>query len=158
MNQAERNKAVLAQMHGAMQQKGLAAQAEFFAERSHNHGLPTSRDDIRAVLDDIAATFPDIVFEPHEIVAEGDTVMVRYTLSGTHTGVQKLPFVHGGFLAGVAPTGKTFSTQHTHIFRFEDGLVVKHDAVQDNLAMARQLGLGILNPLKETDEQAYSHL
>lgn len=58
--------------------------------------------------------------------------MARYTLSGTHKGVQKLPFVHGGFLTGVAPTSLRFGVQHVHLFRFRDGLIVQHDAVQDN--------------------------
>lgn len=137
---AEKNRQTVQQMHEAMTARGLTAQLEFFAERSVSHGFPTSRDDIRKVLEDIEGTFPDVRFETHEIVAEGDVVMVKYTGSGTHLGVQKLPFVHGGFLAGAAPTGKTFSVQHVHVFRLEDGYIVQHDAVQDNLGMARQLG------------------
>jgi predicted ester cyclase len=139
----QRNKEVLNQMHQAIKRDGLTAQVEFFAEQSHNHGFPTSRADIWAVLDDIENTFPDVNFEPHQIVAEGDLVMVRYTMSGTHMGVQKLPFVHGGFLAGVAPTGKRIKVKHIHIFRFKDSQVIEHDAVQDNLEMARQLGVRV---------------
>jgi predicted ester cyclase len=137
------NKEILDRMHQAIERDGLTAQVEFFAEQSHNHGFPTSRADIWAVLEDIENTFPDVRFEPHEIVAEGDLVMVRYTMSGAHMGVQRLPFVHGGFLAGVAPTGKRMKVQHIHIFRFKDGQVIAHDAVQDNLEMARQLGIGL---------------
>lgn len=141
MSQTEQNKAILEQMHAAIKERDLTAQLEFFAEESVAHGFPATRESVRAVLEDIETTFPDVDFLPHEIVAEGDAVMVRYTLSGTHTGVQKFPFAHGGFLAGIEPTGEHFSTQHVHIFRFKDGLIVKHDAVQDNLSMARQLGL-----------------
>ncbi len=139
-NVAEKNKRIMERMHEAMKQGGLTAQLAFFAEQSVSHGFPTSRDDIRAVLGDIETTFPDVSFTAHESVAEGDVVMGKYTLSGTHLGVQKLPFVHGGFLAGVAPTGKKFSVQHIHVFRFENGYIVQHDTVQDNLTMARQLG------------------
>lgn len=129
-----------------MQQKGLTAQLTFFAETSLAHGFPATHDSIRAVLEDIETTFPDVSFEAHEIVAEGDRVMARYTLQGTHKGVQKLPFVHGGFLTGVPPTGLRFSVQHVHLFRFRDGLIVQHDAVQDNLAMARQFGFELSAP------------
>lgn len=149
MNEADKNRAVLERMHAAMKQRGLTAQLEFFAEQSLAHGFPATRDSIRAVLEDIETTFPDVAFEPHEVVAEGDRVMARYTLSGTHKGVQKLPFVHGGFLTGVAPTGLRFSVQHVHLFRFEDGLIVQHDAVQDNLGMAQQLGFELI-PSKAT--------
>lgn len=149
MNQAEQNRAVLERMHTAMTERGLTAQLAFFAEHSLTHGFPATKDRIRAVLEDIETTFPDVTFRAHEIVAEGDRVMARYTLSGTHRGVQKLTFVHGGFLTGVAPTGKRFSVQHVHLFRFENGLVVQHDAVQDNLEMARQLGLEVTaSPVK----------
>jgi predicted ester cyclase len=138
-----RNKEVLDRMHQAIKQGGLTAQVEFFAEQSYNHGFATSRADIWAVLDDIENTFPDVNFEAHQIVAEGDLVMVRYTMSGTHMGVQKLPFVHGGVLAGVQPTGKRINVKHIHIFRFKDSQVIEHDAVQDNLEMARQLGVSL---------------
>lgn len=147
MNQAEQNRAVLEKMHAAIKQGGLTAQLAFFAEHSLAHGFPATKDSIRAVLEDIEATLHDVSFTAHEIAAEGDLVMVRYTLQGVHKGVQKLPFVHGGVLAGIAPTGKHFSVQHVHLFRFKDGLVIEHDAVQDNLGMARQLGLEVATPL-----------
>ena len=137
----ERNRLTLDRMHEAIELGGLTAQLPFFAEQSLNHGFTVTRDDIRAVLEDILNTFPDVRFEPEEIVAEGDLVVVRYTMIGTHLGVQKLPFVHGGVLFGVAPTGKQIRVKHAHIWRFKDGQVIAHDAVQDNLEMARQLGV-----------------
>ncbi|WP_019586068.1 ester cyclase [Deinococcus apachensis] len=142
------NRAVIERMHEAMRQRGLTAQLEFFAPMVRSHGFPATRDDIRAVLEDIETTFPDVSFEVHEIVAEGDRVMGRYTLRGTHLGVQRLPFVHGGFLAGAEPTGRSFTAQHVHIFRLQGGLIVEHDAVQDNLEMARQLGLTVQAPAR----------
>jgi predicted ester cyclase len=140
---AEQNKQIIERMHEAMKARGLTAQLEFFAEQTLSHGFPTTKADVRAVLEDIESTFPDVNFETHEIVAEGDVVMVKYTGSGTHLGVQKLPFVHGGFLASIAPTGKKFSVQHIHVFRLKNGFIVQHDAVQDNLGMARQLGFDV---------------
>lgn len=56
----QRNRAVLEQMHRAMKQEGLTAQLEFFAEQSLAHGFPATRDSIRAVLEDIETTFPDV--------------------------------------------------------------------------------------------------
>jgi predicted ester cyclase len=139
----EQNKNIMNQMHEAMKFDGLTAQTDFFAEQSHNHGFPTSRADIRSVLEDIQTTFPDVKFSVNQMVAENDLVFVHYTLSGTHLGVQRLPFVHGGFLMGVAPTNKKFSVKHIHFFRFAGGQVIEHDAVQDNLEMARQLGVAL---------------
>ena len=44
----------------------------------------------------VREAFPDLHFEIEEMIAEGDTVVARWTLTGTHTG----PFL------GVAPTGR----------------------------------------------------
>jgi predicted ester cyclase len=139
----QHNKNIMNRIHDAIRFDGLTAQTDFFADQSHNHGFPTSRADIRAVLEDIQTTFPDVKFMVNQMVAENDLVVVRYTMSGTHLGVQSLPFVHGGFLLGVAPTNKKFSVKHIHIFRFANSQVVEHDAVQDNLEMARQLGIAL---------------
>lgn len=136
-----RNRAVIERMFGAVRRRGLTAQLESFAPLSRSHGFPTTREDIRAVLEDIETTFPDLTFDVHEIVAQGDWVTAHCTLRGTHLGTQRLPFVHGGVLAGLAPTGRSFAARHVHLFRLEDGLVTQHDAVQDNLEMARQLGV-----------------
>jgi predicted ester cyclase len=91
----QHNKNTMNRIHDAVRFDGLTAQTDFFAEQSHNHGFPTARADIRAVLEDIQTTFPDVKFMVNQMVAENDLVFVHYTVSGTHLGVQKLPFVHG---------------------------------------------------------------
>jgi predicted ester cyclase len=62
-------------------------------------------------LKDIFRTFPDWKLEIVEMVAEGDSVLVRCRVSGTHRGVAARA-VNGGFLVGVQPTGKHFEVQH----------------------------------------------
>ncbi|HXG64172.1 MAG TPA: ester cyclase, partial [Blastocatellia bacterium] len=99
----EMNKTIIREMIEAIGQKGFAAQADFFAERCMNHGMPVTRDAVRAVLQDIATTFPDARLEPLAMVAEGDWVVLRCFLSGTHRGLGQHPFVHEGVLAGVPP-------------------------------------------------------
>jgi len=128
-------------MHAAIAAGGLTAQVPFFAERSKNHGFETTRDQLRGVLDDIERTFPDVALELLDLVVDGELAIGRYVMTGTHSGTQQLPFVHGGFLHGVPPTGRRFRTEHAHVFRVRDGQIVTHDAVQDNLEMARQLGV-----------------
>ena len=46
------------------------------------------------------------------MVAEGDAVVVRVRLSGTHEGVGKRP-INGGKLVGVPPTGKRFGSTYS---------------------------------------------
>lgn len=143
MNQAEQNRAVLEKMQAAIKQGGLTAQLGFFAPTGRFPGGLTTRDGLKAVFEDIQATVPDLTLEVHELVAEGDRVVGLYTCTGTHLGVQRILYVNGGFLAGVAPTGQKVSVRRVEVYRFENGLVVEFDAVQDNLAMAQQLGLEV---------------
>ncbi|MGH9843765.1 MAG: ester cyclase [Blastocatellia bacterium] len=141
MNLAGKNKAVIQRMHEAMDRGGLLAQLDFWAEESLNHGYPSTREVVRAILADIVTTFPDVKLKPIDLVAEGDWVVGRYTFSGTHKGVGRHPIVHEGLLAGVAPTGQRFEVQHIHMFRLKDGLIVEHWASRDDVEMMRQLGL-----------------
>jgi predicted ester cyclase len=138
---AEMNKAAVRSMIAAAEREGLPAQADFFAERVTNHGIPGTREDVRMVLQDISTTFPDARFELLDVVAEAEWVVVRCLLSGTHLGTGRHPFVHEGLLAGVAPTGQRIRVQHVHMFRLRDGLVVEHWGCRDDVGMMRQLGL-----------------
>jgi len=137
----EQNKVTIWQMFKAVEQKGFAAQSEFFAGQVINHGVPVNRDIVRVILQDILTTFPDVKMAPLNIVAERDWVVAHCMFSGTHKGVGQSPFVHEGLLAEVPPTGKSFKTQHIHMFRMEDGLIVEHWAARNDVDMARQLGL-----------------
>jgi predicted ester cyclase len=137
----EYNKSIIEQMNEATRQKGLTAQADFFADEVINHGMPVSHEAIRAVLQDICTTFPDVVLEPIQILAEGEWVAMRCYFSGTHKGVGQHPFVHEGLLTNIPPTGKSIKVQHIHMFRFKNGMIVEHLANRDDIGMMRQLGL-----------------
>jgi predicted ester cyclase len=128
-------------MHAALARVGLSAQLRFFAERSRSHGVDVTREQLGTLLEDIETTFPDVTIEVLDLVVDGDLAFGRYAMSGTHLGTQRLPYVHGGVLCGVAPTGRRFRAEHAHLWRFEGGEIVGHDAVQDNLELARQLGV-----------------
>jgi predicted ester cyclase len=131
----------IAAVHAALESDGLCGQLPYYAQRSRNHGFEVSRDELRAVLEDIEAAFPDVTMEVLDLAVEGDVAIGRYAMSGTHLGVQQLPYVHGGVLFGLPPTGRRFRTEHAHVFRVRNGEIVAHDAVQDNLELARQLGV-----------------
>ena len=92
------------------------------------------------VLEDMIRTFPDVKLEIQNLVASGETVVVRAIFKGTHRGKGRLP-VNGGMLVGVEPTGKSFSVTHIHWFHLRDGKIVAHYATRDDIEMMRQLGL-----------------
>ena len=116
-----------------------------------NFNEPVGREGIRTRIEDIVATFPDYRKEIVDLIARGDTVVVRCRVSGTHRGVGKLA-LNGGMLVGVPPTGKHFEVQHIHWYRLRDGKIVEHTAARDDLGMMRQLGLlpGRIAPVELT--------
>lgn len=136
----ERNLAAIRAYVDATNAGDLSATINAFAEDTRNHGRPVGRAGVARVLRDIHATFPDEHTTVEEIVAIGDQVVVRLTVSGTHLGVGRLP-VNGGLLVGVAPTGKHYSVQHIHWFTLRDGLIIEHRANRDDVGMMVQLGL-----------------
>lgn len=84
--------------------------------------------------------FAELRWEIHEVVADGDLVVLHATMSGRHVRT----FVGYGPDARPAqafpPTGRRFAVTQTHWFRMRDGLVVEHWANRDDLGMATQLG------------------
>ena len=91
--------------------------------------------------------YAELRWDIHEVVSEGDLVVLHATMSGRHTGT----FVAYGADAPPAqafpPTGKQFATTQTHWFRVADGKVVEHWANRDDLGTAVQLGWTPPSPL-----------
>jgi predicted ester cyclase len=59
--------------------------------------------------------FPGLQTTHEDIIAEGDKVVIRWTLSSTHTG----PWL------GISPTGRSFCVSGIDIFRIVDGKLVE---------------------------------
>src|SRR5262245_20747143 len=74
--------------------------------------------------------FPDTHQTLETMIAEGDTVAVRWTFRGTHRGT---------FL-GIAPTGRQMTTTGISCFRLANGKIVEEWIEWDSLGMAQQLG------------------
>ncbi len=106
----ERNRAVITQHHEHMNSGDITVTVQDYAEDARNHGRTVGREGVRRVFTDLFRTFPDMQGTIVDMVADGDDVGVRCTVSGTHRGTAQLP-VMGGMLVGVAPTGKGFEVQ-----------------------------------------------
>lgn len=77
------------------------------------------------------AAFSEIEIEIHAIIAEGDLVVARSTMSAIHTG----PFL------GAAPTRTRMSWTVANTFRVEDGRIAEVWEQWDELGFYQQLGL-----------------
>jgi hypothetical protein len=89
----------------------------------------------KQIIPSINKSFPDADITADDIIAEGDKVVIRYTMRATHT---------GDYL-GVAPTGKKISQTGVNIVRIIKGKIVEEWTINDNFGLMIQLG-AIPNP------------
>ena len=73
--------------------------------------------------------FPDIRFTVEDLLAEGETVVARWSCRGTHTGE----------LNGIAPTNKQFNITGVSIARFTNGKMSEGFVNWDALGLMQQL-------------------
>jgi hypothetical protein len=118
--------------------------ADYFNHRSADEPPDTRQrgaEGIRATMRFLHRAFSDLRFEVHHIAQGGSIVALHVTLHGTQHG----PFVvHDSPDARVTQVfpsnGRSFSARQTHWITVKQGAVTEHDAVRDDLGMAKQLG------------------
>ena len=117
------------------------AAAAFYAVDARNHGERVGRAGMKAVFEALFSTFRDFSYRIEDCTAEGDRVVCKVTMSGTHAGAPTLPHAFSGMLKGVAPTGKPVRVLQFHSFRIGGGQILEHAAVRDDIGMLLQLGI-----------------
>lgn len=135
---ADSNTATLIRFHSAVNSgdPGIVSKAidEFVAPDVLFHApVPmevTGAEALKRVWEVLLRAFPDIHVAVEETVTEGDRVVSRNTVTGTHRGEYR----------GLPPTGRTVSYNEIFIFRFADGRITEIRGVVDVLAQLRQLG------------------
>lgn len=135
--QVETAKALVRTLFQAWDAHDIDGAANLMAEDLVNHAaIPEAqgRAGFRTIGQKLLKAFPDMKHRLDDLIADGDKVVARMTVSGTHTG--PLEFVK----RPLAATGKTFSATHIHIFRIQAGKIVEHWAERDDLGMMTQLG------------------
>ncbi len=106
--------------------------ADDFVEHEASPGLAPTKDGVKQFFTMFIGAFSDIHWDVQDILTDGDKVVGRVTISGTHD---------GDFM-GIPPTGKSFSIQGIDIVRFDDdGLGHEHWGVTDAMGMMQQLGV-----------------
>lgn len=113
----------------------LEAVDEMFAADGVGHGLGLSEADVhgpaefKPFLLNMRGSIPDIHVDLQDLIAEGDRVAIRVTLTGTHSGEG----------LGVPPTGRSVSFQGIIILRIVDGLIVEGWNSYDQLGLLQQI-------------------
>ncbi|HKP90471.1 MAG TPA: ester cyclase [Thermoleophilaceae bacterium] len=86
-------------------------------------------DGFRRFVDETLAAFPDLKATILDQVVEGDKVVSRVELRGTHAGP----------LLGFAPTNQVVSVTYVGIEQYRDGLCVEEWVYSDDLCLSRQI-------------------
>jgi C-1 hydroxylase len=129
----EDNKTLIRRYVETWNRGDLKALSEFWSPkmvhytRTQAHGI----DAVKGIIGSFMSAFPDLRWEIDDIVAEGDKVVTRMTAHGTHK----------GSYMGLPPTNKEINCNVLGIARFDDGKIVEHWGVTDELAMMSQIGI-----------------
>ena len=116
--------------------KQLGVADEIFAA-AHTYHDPSSPmigpgpEGMKQLIGMYIAAYPDLYHAVEDQIAEGDTVVTRWTGTGTHQ----------GDLLGMAPTGKPAKVMGIWIHRLAGGKIVESWNVWDTLGMLQQLGV-----------------
>jgi steroid delta-isomerase-like uncharacterized protein len=133
----EENKAVARRLYSELASQGNSSVAdELVAENFVDHNPPgpdiaSGREGLKQVFAAGRSAFPDMKLTINDQVAEGDMVVNRLTISGTHQGDYR----------GMPATGKSFSIEAVDIFRFEGGKISERWGQGDTIGMMQQLGV-----------------
>jgi steroid delta-isomerase-like uncharacterized protein len=134
---SEHNKAIVRRLFAELwNNDNLSVADEIFAP-TYTHNDPSTPDfgkgpdseKRRASL--YRNAFPDIHLTIEDVIAEGETVMTRWSCRGTHK----------GDLNGIAPTGKHITLSGVTIARVSNGKLVEGYVNWDALGMMQQLGV-----------------
>lgn len=94
-------------------------------------GVPSGLEGAKAVHRTSLIGMPDFHTEIDDLIAEGDKVVARVTMTGTHT----------GNFWGFPATGKAVKFTGIYIARIKDGKIVEHWGEEDGVSLLQQLGV-----------------
>jgi steroid delta-isomerase-like uncharacterized protein len=130
----EENKAIVTRYVDEVNKQNYAAFDELVVEDYVDHdpipGQEPGREGLKKAYVIFSSAFPDITFIFEDVFGEGDLVVGRGVIYGTHKGV---------FL-GIPPTNKRVRYTGTRLFRVRDGRVSEGWINLDLLTVMQQLG------------------
>jgi steroid delta-isomerase-like uncharacterized protein len=120
---SEENKELVRSYYGeVLNGRNLDAVGEYFADERVIEG-------VRRGCFSYFQAFPDLHLSIDELVAEGDRVFCRSTMTGTHDGEYK----------GIPATGRHISSESAEVFRIDDGRFVVYWCLSNVAGLMRQL-------------------
>lgn len=133
------NKATFSRLHDAVNSGDLNAISTAIDEVADpdlvfHAPVPSGMTGVQALKQvwvTLLRAFPDLHVAIEDTIAEGDKVVYRNTVTGTHQGEYR----------GLPPTGRSVTYNEIFILRFADGRIAEIWGVVDVLAQLKQLGV-----------------
>ena len=131
---AENKALVRRYVEEVLNNRNLTLIDELFAPifTDHDSSMPEAKGPagVKRLVAIVHTSFPDLHFTIEDMVAEGDKVVYRYRVRGTH---------QNDFM-GIAATGRQISFTGIHIYRVRNGQLQEEWENWDALGVMRQLG------------------
>jgi steroid delta-isomerase-like uncharacterized protein len=142
---AETNKSILRRFFTELFNSGdLGVAEEIVAPNYVNHdavpGETAGREGLKEFVTLLRTAFPDLQITVEDQIAEGDKVVTRFTVTGTHQGE----------FAGIPATGKPIQVPCTNIHRVTADHIQEAWLNWDALGMMQQMG--VIPPMGEGGE------
>ena len=83
------------------------------------------------MLSHVRKSFPDVRWEVEDVVGEGNVLVARFVITGTHQGE----------FQGIAPTGRVVRISAMNLYRLKAGKVMREFAQFDHWSLMWQLGV-----------------
>jgi predicted ester cyclase len=120
---SEQNKALVQRYYDeVLNGRNLDAVGDYFADERVVEG-------VRRGCFSYFQSFPDLHCSIDELIAEGDRVFCRSTITGTHDGEYK----------GIPPTGRHVASESAEVFRVAGGMFVGYWCLTNVAGLMRQL-------------------
>jgi steroid delta-isomerase-like uncharacterized protein len=104
---------------------------QFAVVRGVVEPAPQGIPGLKGLVTSLRTAFPDLNAKVDEQIAEGDKVVSRVTMSGTH---------QGEFM-GMPPTGRSFTIAGVSIWEVRGGQLISEWVNWDSMGMMKQLGV-----------------
>ena len=133
----DKNKQLVRRFFEEMINKGNMELAEEimtadFVDHNASPGAAPGTEGFKQFIAMVGTAFPDISVKVEDMIADGNKVVARLTVSGTHKGM---------LMGSIPPTNKHATWTGIDIFGITDGKIVERWSERDLLGLMQQLGV-----------------
>ena len=131
----EENKAIVLRAFEEINRGVLDAASGYVASDLALNGAQVGREAYKRRDEAMRAAFLDLRYDIEDLVAEGDTVVARWRMTGTHEGALAGPTM------SVPPSGKRLDIWGMSLCRIEGGMVTENWESFDMMEFLGQIGM-----------------